>query len=140
MIYSYSQLFWSLPKFEELSGQEQEVHRSDKEAYDKLFRHGWTRLYLSRLSTEGETWVPLIEKAYAKLHGDRQSLEGGFPSEAIEDQISSSVPHLIIFRGVSICTVSMYAIFCLSGLFDISMLCRIFVTGTGSGKRNIRLE
>ena len=29
--------------------------------------------------------MPLIEKAYAKLHGDFAALEGGVMSEAIED-------------------------------------------------------
>ncbi|CAG8487436.1 7631_t:CDS:2 [Funneliformis caledonium] len=33
--------------------------------------------------SENETWLPLIEKAYAKIHGDYESIEGGWT--AIED-------------------------------------------------------
>ena len=80
-----SQLFWSLPKYEELSNQEQSLYRSDRETYNKLSRHGGKGLFFARSGTEGETWVPLIEKAYAKLHGDYRSLNGGLASEAVED-------------------------------------------------------
>ena len=74
-----------MPKYEELSSSEQELYRGDRDTYNKISRHGAKGLYFARSGTEGETWVPLIEKAYAKLHGDYASLVGGSPSEAVED-------------------------------------------------------
>ncbi|KYG49847.1 hypothetical protein M433DRAFT_139740 [Acidomyces richmondensis BFW] len=54
---------------------------------DKLkdgLQRGGEALYFSHCKSN-ETWLPLIEKAYAKAHGDYYSIEGGFASEAIED-------------------------------------------------------
>ncbi|KAF8987796.1 hypothetical protein BGZ52_002659 [Haplosporangium bisporale] len=42
-------------------------------------------LYFSSCSEEREIWLPLLEKAYAKIHGDYESLSGGFSSEGTED-------------------------------------------------------
>ncbi|CAG8688182.1 10391_t:CDS:2 [Ambispora leptoticha] len=36
-----------------------------------------------------ETWLPLLEKAYAKIHGDYESIEGGTISHALEDLTGS---------------------------------------------------
>ena len=96
----HSQLCWALPKFEELSSQEQALYRDDRETYNKLSRHGGKGLYFASSGTEGETWVPLIEKAYAKLHGDYESLCGGFPSEAVED-LTGFVVQICSFRSLS---------------------------------------
>ncbi|CRK22634.1 hypothetical protein BN1708_003573, partial [Verticillium longisporum] len=42
-------------------------------------------LYFARCDDPNETWLPLLEKAFAKCHGDYESLTGGWPGEAVED-------------------------------------------------------
>ncbi|KAL0068058.1 hypothetical protein AAF712_004962 [Marasmius tenuissimus] len=78
-------LFTSIPKFEELHAREKKLYHNDKEQYNRSARKNGKGLYFGRSGTQGETWVPLLEKAYAKLHGSYGSLGGGLASEAIED-------------------------------------------------------
>ncbi|KAJ6580633.1 hypothetical protein B0H19DRAFT_1111981 [Mycena capillaripes] len=88
-------LYTSIPKYEELSGTEKQLYHNDKERYNAGARKGTKTLYFARSGTDGETWVPLIEKAFAKLHGDYASLSGGEACEAIEDltgAVSSFIP------------------------------------------------
>ncbi|KAG0278841.1 hypothetical protein BGZ95_002990 [Linnemannia exigua] len=46
---------------------------------------GRRELYFSSCHDERESWLPLMEKAYAKIHGDYESLDGGYTAEGIED-------------------------------------------------------
>ncbi|KAJ7648340.1 cysteine proteinase [Mycena polygramma] len=88
-------LYTSIPKYEELSGVEKQLYHNDKERYNTAARKGSKTLYFARSATDGETWVPLLEKAFAKLHGDYASLSGGEACEAIEDltgAVSSFIP------------------------------------------------
>ncbi|KAG6809999.1 hypothetical protein H0H92_013781 [Tricholoma furcatifolium] len=78
-------LFTSIPKFEELRSEEQRLYHNDKENYNRSARRTGKSLFFAKSGTHGETWVPLVEKAYAKLHGNYASIDGGFAGEAIED-------------------------------------------------------
>ncbi|KAF9461870.1 hypothetical protein BDZ94DRAFT_1310221 [Collybia nuda] len=78
-------LYTSVPKYEELSAVEKELYHEDKAQFNRSARKGGKTLYFAKSGATGETWVPLIEKAYAKLHGDYVSLSGGKACEAVED-------------------------------------------------------
>lgn len=62
------------------------VNKHDaEEKYKKANQTGSKALYFAQCSSENETWLPLLEKAFAKAHGDYSSIDGGFTGEAIED-------------------------------------------------------
>ncbi|KAL4915206.1 hypothetical protein BDW62DRAFT_203810 [Aspergillus aurantiobrunneus] len=63
-----------------------DINRNDtEEEYRKVWQTGSRALYFAQCVDENETWLPLLEKAYAKAHGDYSAIEGGFVGEAIED-------------------------------------------------------
>ncbi|KAK7026056.1 hypothetical protein VNI00_015784 [Paramarasmius palmivorus] len=93
-------LYTNIPKFEELSYAEKQLYHHDKERYNESARKNGKGLYFAKSGTQGETWVPLIEKAYAKLHGCYAALSGGEECEAIEDLtggVSTFIPTNDIF-------------------------------------------
>jgi len=81
----FSLLFTRVPKYEQLSVGEKELYHFEKDKYNATARKGADSLYFSRPTTKGETWVPLVEKAYAKAHGDYASVMYGRTCDAIED-------------------------------------------------------
>ena len=48
------------------------------EQYRKIVQSNSEALYYAKSAHKNETWVPLIEKAYAKAHGDFTAIEGGW--------------------------------------------------------------
>ncbi|KAF2669359.1 cysteine proteinase [Microthyrium microscopicum] len=60
--------------------------RGEKERkWKERYQTGSTALYFARSSDLNETWLPLLEKAFAKVHGDYGSIEGGLMGEGVED-------------------------------------------------------
>ncbi|KAL7940390.1 cysteine proteinase [Trichoderma barbatum] len=64
----------------------EQINSEDIEkVYRKTYQTGSKALFFSQCKDQNETWLPLIEKAFAKAHGDYASLEGGWVGEGIED-------------------------------------------------------
>ncbi|KAL7623538.1 hypothetical protein AAE478_007221 [Parahypoxylon ruwenzoriense] len=82
-------LFLTKPDFDESFLErmlwEDRERINSEEQYRKAYQSGSGALYFSQCEHENETWLPLLEKAYAKAHGDYAAIEGGFTGEGIED-------------------------------------------------------
>ncbi|PNY27725.1 Calpain-1 catalytic subunit, partial [Tolypocladium capitatum] len=63
-----------------------ECERLDpEEAYRRVYQANSGALYFAQCEHPQETWLPLLEKCYAKAHGDYAAIEGGFGGEGVED-------------------------------------------------------
>ena len=64
----------------------QQTGRVDAEKeFETTYQTGSKALFFAQCKDQNETWVPLIEKAFAKAHGDYAALAEGWIGEGLED-------------------------------------------------------
>jgi hypothetical protein len=62
---------------------------------------GSDALYFASCADQNETWLPLLEKAYAKVHGDYDAIQGGISGEAVEDLTGGVTTKIMTTRVLS---------------------------------------
>ncbi|CAK7199147.1 hypothetical protein SEUCBS139899_001819 [Sporothrix eucalyptigena] len=86
---------WDSPSFQrDLLSQ---IDQDDIErVYRKTYQTGSKALFFAQNKDQNETWLPLMEKAYAKAHGDYDSLTGGWIGEGLEDLTGGVTTELLM--------------------------------------------
>ncbi|USP75545.1 hypothetical protein yc1106_02819 [Curvularia clavata] len=69
--------------------------------WKKNYQTGSEALWFASCVKECETWLPLLEKAYAKIHGDYDAISGGFSGEAVEDLTGGVTTKILTNRVLS---------------------------------------
>ena len=82
-------LYLKSPDWDSPSVQRHLLEQTDREDVEKEYRNtyqsGSQALFFAHCRDQNETWLPLLEKAYAKAHGDYAALAGGWIGEGLED-------------------------------------------------------
>ncbi|KAJ3300620.1 Serine/threonine-protein kinase smu1 [Borealophlyctis nickersoniae] len=73
------------PEFSQIDPIERQKFKGDERLYKSVMLSNSDALYFARSKDSNETWLPLLEKAYAKVHGDYECIGGGVTGEAVED-------------------------------------------------------
>ncbi|KAH7133348.1 hypothetical protein B0J13DRAFT_587619 [Dactylonectria estremocensis] len=69
-------------------GQDSDIYDSTgkkSRLYKKQKQSGSDALFFAKCDDANETWLPLLEKAFAKVHGDYKAIDGGWAGTAVED-------------------------------------------------------
>ncbi|TVY16830.1 Calpain-A [Lachnellula arida] len=82
-------LYLKSPDWDSPSVQRHLLEQTDREdvekEYRKTYQTGSQALFFAHCKDQNETWLPLLEKAYAKAHGDYSALDYGWIGEGVED-------------------------------------------------------
>ncbi|KAI0480154.1 hypothetical protein GGR56DRAFT_671298 [Xylariaceae sp. FL0804] len=93
-------LYLTSPDWDSPSMQRDLLNQIDRESPEKVYRKtyqtGSKALFFGQCKDERETWVALMEKAYAKAHGDFASLIGGWIGEGLEDLSGGVTTELLV--------------------------------------------
>ncbi|KAH6629480.1 hypothetical protein C7974DRAFT_187588 [Boeremia exigua] len=93
-------LFLSKPDFDS-QGDTYDPTGIKETKYKKNHQTGSEALYFASCAQENETWLPLLEKAYAKVHGDYDAISGGISGEAVEDLTGGVTSKILTDRVLS---------------------------------------
>jgi hypothetical protein len=91
------QLYLKFYQYDDAGRFIQMIFEGKENDYTKAMVTGSGALLCASCEDSNETWLPILEKAYAKIHGDYHSISGGFSGEAVEDLTGGSQPFFLFF-------------------------------------------